>query len=261
MERRQISVRDGAFSAQTFVGGQGDPLVFLHGEGGPLGAWPPFLEALAEQYTVYAPLHPGYGRSTGVDRLEDLLDLGVYYLDFFDAIGADRPYVIGHSMGGLIAAEAASLDSRRIKKLVLVNAAGFWLDEAPIPDFPVMPPKLLRPLIFHDPESELAYQLLPNEPETDAQAILALENASTAAKFLWGLMYDPALIRRMHRIKTPTLVVWGESDRLLQPVYADEWVKHLPDARKVIITEAGHAPPNEQPDEFVRLVEEFFTAE
>src|SRR6266516_4498551 len=103
--RDQLIPANDRVTFQVKVGGQGDPLVFLHGAGGLL--WDPFLDALSERYTVYAPAMPGTANSTGLENVRDLWDLCLSYYDLFDKLGLDTPDVVGHSLGGMVAAELA----------------------------------------------------------------------------------------------------------------------------------------------------------
>src|SRR5271156_1084286 len=113
--------------------GDGPPLVFLHGAGG-LAEDSPFLPALADRWRVFAPLLPGYGDSEGAESLRDMLTVTLHSFDVLDALALDRPILVGHSMGGMIAAEMAAIAPRQVERLGLIAPAGLWLDEAPVPD-------------------------------------------------------------------------------------------------------------------------------
>src|SRR6202035_4235333 len=99
------------------------PLVFLHGAGGHTG-WIGFLDALAEDFAVYAPEHPGFGRSDDPSWLDEVGDLAYFYLDVLAALGLERVHLIGTSLGGWIAAELAVRDASRLAGLTLVGAVG-----------------------------------------------------------------------------------------------------------------------------------------
>ena len=151
MEELRVSIQAGKFTAPVQWGGAGPPLLFLHGAAGPMtGA--PFLEKLAEDFAVYAPTHPGFGCAEGIEQLDGILDLALYYLDFVDELRIESPHLVGHSLGGMLAAEMAALAPYRFARLVLVGPAGLWLDEAPIPDFFTMSPEEVLRLALHDPE-------------------------------------------------------------------------------------------------------------
>src|SRR6185295_4724875 len=118
---------------EVLEAGEGAPLLFLHGAAG-IPFWEGALPFLAREYHVYAPLLPGFGQSTGVDFLEDQLDLFLHGFDVLDALGVERPYVVGESMGGWMAAEMAALRPKEIGRLALAAPIGLWRDEAPLPD-------------------------------------------------------------------------------------------------------------------------------
>ena len=122
----ELTVKAGKFTAHVAKAGAGDPLVYLHGAFGYRG-WPEFLDLLSERFTVYAPLHPGFGETNGVESIDDLLDLTLYHVDLLDALELERPHLVGQFFGGMIAAETAALHPHRVDKLVLASPAGLWL--------------------------------------------------------------------------------------------------------------------------------------
>jgi len=136
---------------RVLEGGSGAPVVFLHSAGGLLRD-NSFLDQLAQRYSVFAPEWPGYGESTGEELLEDMLDFALHGWDLVDALGLRQPHLVGHSMGGMIAAEMACLAPRDLGKLVLVGAAGLWMDEHPIPDIFAMLPHQIAEVLFADPQ-------------------------------------------------------------------------------------------------------------
>jgi pimeloyl-ACP methyl ester carboxylesterase len=257
MEKRTIAVRGGMFKAELHQAGSGEPLLFLHGSGGPLRA--SYLDELAEQFTVYAPVHPGYGDSEGFEHIDDIIDQALYYHDFMDELGLESAHVVGHSLGGMLAAEIAALCSHRVRKLVLSNAVGLWRDDAPVLDFFVVPPDKLAEATLHDPQSEAVRAAFPPPEGTEAmiEAMYGrIQSFTAAGKFLWPIP-DRGLNRRIHRIKAPTLIIWGESDGLVPPVYAEDFQSQIRDSRVVIMKEASHMPMIEKPDEWAALVTEF----
>jgi pimeloyl-ACP methyl ester carboxylesterase len=256
-----VSVRKGSFQTCVRSAGQGDPLLFLHSAGG-LHGWPPFLERLAQTFRVIAPEHPGFGRSEGLEHLDDVIDLALYYTEFLDAMGLDQPHIVAHGLGGMIAAEVAAIVPDRISKLVLVAPLGLWLDEHPVMDFFASTPEELAAAIFHDPGAAVAKELmaLPTDPDAQLEAILErTQNLSAAGKFLWPIP-DKGLKKRLHRISAPTQLLWGASDRLVPPLYGKEFLKHLERARLTVFKGASHMLPFEQADEFVAVVTDFLLA-
>jgi pimeloyl-ACP methyl ester carboxylesterase len=253
-----VSIRNGLF--QTFVRseGEGDPLLFLHDMNGIRG-WPPFLENLARSFRVIVPDHPGFGRSVGLEHLDDVVDLALYYTEFIEAMGLEQPYLVGHSFGGMIAAEVAAIVPTITSRLVLVAPLGLWLDDAPVMDFSAATPEELATAMFHDPGTAIANELmtLPRDAAARREAVLErTKNLSAAGKFLWPIP-DKGLRKRIHRIIAPTLLLWGASDRLLPPVYGEAFLKRVPRARLTVFTAAGHMLPYEQDDDLVEVVTDF----
>lgn len=256
-DEKRVSIRDGLYEVRYFSAGQGESLLFLHGSGGL--TWGPFLDQLAENYAVTAPEHPGYGESSGLDHLEDITDLALYAGDFCDAVGIETAHVIGHSLGGMLAAEMAVVQAQYVDRLVICNAIGFWRDDAQVLDYIITPPEELMPAVFHDLESPVVLETFkPPETPEEMQDMLYERTKSfmAAGKFAWPIP-DRGLKRRIHRIKAPTLIIWGESDGLVPPVYAEDFKSGIKDSRVVIMKNTAHMPMYEQPEEFVGLVRDF----
>ena len=236
-----------------FEGGQGKPLVYLHGAGG-LDLEMNFLTALAEKHHVFAPQLPGYGDSEECAELRDMLDFTLHGWDVVDALGIKDPILVGHSMGGMIAAEMAAIAPHDVSRLVLIASAGLWLDDHPIPDlFSTMPFELPQ-YLFHDPDSG-AKAFGANLTLTDPNflQVFLVRNArqlGAAGKILFPIP-DRGLRDRLYRIKAKTLLIWGESDRLIPPVYARAFQAALPQAALVMIKEAGHMLTFEKTGEVV----------
>jgi pimeloyl-ACP methyl ester carboxylesterase len=257
MEKRIVAVRGGKFTAELHQRGSGEPLLYLHGSGGPLRAG--YLDMLAERFTVYAPVHPGYGESEGFEHIDDVIDQALYYHDFMDELGLESAHIVGHSLGGMLAAEIAALCSHRVRKLVLSNPVGLWRDDAPVLDFFVVPPDQLAAATLHDPQSEAVRAAFPPPEGTEAMIeamYTRIQSFTAAGKFLWPIP-DRGLNRRIHRIQAPTLIIWGESDGLVPPIYAEDFRSNIKDSRVVIMKEAAHMPMIEKPDEWVSLVADF----
>lgn len=250
MQERKLSVRDGMFEAQVFSEGSGPPLLFLHSVP-VIRPDAPALQRLSERYTVYAPLHPGFGESTGIEQIDDILDLATYYYDFLDAAGIDVAPVIGHGFGGMIAAEMAAMCQHRIPRLVLAAPFGLWMEEAPSPDPFTMGVSGFGAHIFIDPESEVAQHYLPppGAPPSGDLMVERTKSLASLGKFIWPLP-DKGLKKRIHRIAAPTLVLWGAQDRLNPPAYGQAFQSRLRDATLQTVPDAGHMLIVEQPDAF-----------
>jgi pimeloyl-ACP methyl ester carboxylesterase len=255
---RWVETRRGA-RTRVFEAGDGAPLVFWHGAGGLL-AQNPFLDALADRYRVLAPELPGYGESTGEELLDDMLDFTLHGWDVLETLGLERPHLVGHSMGGMIAAEMACLAPRQVGKLVLMAAAGLWIDARPIPDLFALQPHEFARYLFHDPAAGAALLTADVDP-SDAEAvrrfyIMHSRRLAMAGKILFPIP-NRGIAKRLYRVTADTLVLWGAEDRMIAPIYAARWVELITGAKASVIEGAGHMLPYEQPHAVVRAVTEF----
>lgn len=258
MKSRTIETKKGA-RCRVLEGGSGMPLVFFHGAGGLL-ADNPFLDQLAARYHVFAPELPGYGESTGEELLEDMLDFTLHGWDVVDALGLTRPHLVGHSMGGMIAAEMAAVAPHDLDRLALVAAAGLWIEEHPIPDIFALLPGQLVELLFRDPDRGQAL-LTGGVDFSDMEAFKAFylgqqRRLAMAGKILFPIP-NRRVSKRLYRVTAQTLVLWGEADRLIVPAYAQRWACLIPGAQVQTIPDAGHMLPYEQPQAFVDALARF----
>lgn len=258
MNSCMLETRPGV-KVRLFEAGSGAPLVFFHGAGGLFGQ-DPFLDRLADTYQVFAPELPGFGESSGEELLEDMQDFALHGWDVITALGLTKPHLIGHSMGGMIAAEMACLAPNDLSKLVLVASAGLWIPEEPIPDVFSFLPHEFAQYLFHDRaagEAMLTGGLNLKDPQALMEFYIGnARRMGTAGKMLFPIP-NRRLSKRLYRLTAPTLLVWGKSDRLIPPVYADRFQSYIPHAEKIVIDEAGHMLPYEQPDGFVQAVTSF----
>jgi len=258
MKTRTVETRKGA-RCRVLEGGSGMPVVFLHGAGGLL-ADNPFLDRLAARYHVFAPELPGYGESTGEELLEDMLDFTLHGWDVVAALGLGRPHLVGHSMGGMIAAEMAAVAPHDLDRLVLVAAAGLWIEEHPIPDIFALLPGQLVELLFRDPDKGQAL-LTGGVDFSDMEAFKAFylgqqRRLAMAGKILFPIP-NRRVSKRLYRVTAKTLVLWGEADRLIVPAYAERWARLIPGATVQTMPDAGHMLPYEQPETFVDALTRF----
>jgi pimeloyl-ACP methyl ester carboxylesterase len=259
---RVIPLGPGRPTVEVLEAGEGAPLLFLHGAGG-IPVWEGVLPLLAREYHVYAPLLPGFGQSAGLDLLEDQLDLFLHGFDVLEALGLDRPYVVGESMGGWMAAEMAALRPKEIGRLALAAPVGLWRDEAPVADMFGLTTQELVPYLFHDPETPAAQRMLgvaalfsERDDRTQDQVEFLLTMARgfrTAAKFLFPIP-EHGLEKRLGRIRAPTLIVWGTGDRLVPPLYARIFAEKIPAGRVEMIERAGHLIGLERPEPYAEAV-------
>lgn len=234
---------------RVIEGGEGPPLVFLHGAG---GATPedPFLAALAARHRVYAPLIPGYGDSDECPEIRDMLDFTLHTWDVVEALGLEDPILVGHSMGGMIAAEMAAVQPNDVSRLALIAPAGLWDDEHPITDLFSTMPYEMPELLFHDAAAGAAMMTAGRDVEDpnflQTYLVANARQLGMAGRILFPIP-ERGLRERLYRIKAQTVVVWGDSDRLIPPVYAHAFKKGIRGAELVSIPEAGHMVILERP--------------
>jgi pimeloyl-ACP methyl ester carboxylesterase len=231
--------------------GQGRPLLFLHPHIGFWGA-ERFVDELAKQAQVIAPFHPGFGRSELPKGTTTVDDLAYFYLDLLEQLDLRDVTVVGASFGGWIAAEIATKSCERIARLVMIGAVGIKLgerDKTDVLDIFATPRSRWEEMSFHDPAfGRRDYESLPEE-ELAAMA----RNREATALFAWNpYMYDPKLRGRLHRIRIPTLFLWGASDRFAPAAYGRRYCGEIPGAKFEEIAAAGHFPHIEQPEATAR---------
>ena len=255
-DTRTIEIRSGAVAFEVLAAGHGAPLVYFHSYY-ERSAWAPFLDLLARSFSVYAPAHPGVAGSTGVETLEDLLDLTLAYDELLGALGVDRAHLVGHSFGGMAAAELAAVFPARARSLTLVSPLGLWRDDAQPADVLILPADELAAVLWRDPASAVAVEWAAGaggDPDDIAAQVESLRRRSSMAKFAWPIP-DKGLRRRLHRIAAPTLLVWGDEDRANPVVYAEEWQRRVKGAALRLLP-GGHMVLHEAPEAAARVVVE-----
>ena len=230
-------VRD--LTVRLWRDGNGPPLVYLHGAAG-VPAWLPFFTQLTGKHEVLVPEHPGFGMSDNPSWIRNVGDVAMYYLDFLDGLGADRVHVVGHSLGGWVAAELAVRNCARLATLTLIAPAGIRIKGVLSGDNFIWSPDELARNLFYDPSfAEKMLAQVPSEEEAD----LALTNRFMAAKLGWEpRWFNPALERWLHRVTVPTLVLWGADDKIMPSKYSELWAARVPHAKVDVIPQCGHLP-------------------
>jgi pimeloyl-ACP methyl ester carboxylesterase len=254
VETTTVSVRGGKWNPPVYRKGSGEILLYFHGAGGMNRGWTPDLEALSEHYDVIAPVHPGWDDTPGLDEIDDVHDLVVYYQDFCDAMGLKNFNLMGHSVGGLFAAEFAAARPDMVKKLVLIAPVGLWMDETPVTDIFTLLPNELPGVIFGDLSNPVIPQLFKppaNDDEAAEAMYLQLTNFSAAGKFMWPIP-DKGLKKRIHRIAAPTLLIWGDQDKLTPPAYAQLFASKIARSQIAMVKGSGHMVALENTPEFAR---------
>jgi pimeloyl-ACP methyl ester carboxylesterase len=254
---RALPLRGGRFEVDLLEDGAGPALLYLHGTFGRRED--ALIARLARSRRVLAPAHPGYGGTTGAEHLSDLHDLIYYYLDLLDHLALRDLALVGHGLGGMFAAELAAVQPERFARLVLLAPLGLWDPDHPVLDFFAAEPERLAAALYHDPTSPAARATAAVPAEDSRYVTYVLERAkamATAASYLWPIP-NRGLSRRLHRVAAPTLLLWGESDGLCPPAYGRAFQAAIPGSELVVLPDAGHMLPVEQPEQVAALIERF----
>ncbi len=245
----------GRHSLDGSVAGAGPPLLFLHG-GDYVSQNAAFLDRLARHWRVTAPRHPGFGHSERPEGFRTVHDLAYLYLDWIDRQPSDV-VLVGSSFGGWIALEMCVRSVERIGRLVLVDTLGVKFggrEERDIADIHALPEDERHRRTFFDPERALPDYAALGEDELTA---IARDRSATALYGWRPYMHDPGLRQWLHRVRAPTLVLWGDNDGIVSPDYGKKLSAELPDARFELIAQAGHYPQIERPDAVADAIEHF----
>lgn len=252
MQHTEVDVRGCKLHLRR--GGQGEPLMFLHGAQG-LNGHEPGLELLAANFDVIAPDHPGFGTSDLSDLVDDIGDLALFYLDLLDVLGLDQVHLVGQCIGGWLALEIAIRTTERIKSLVVVNSAGLRVKGVPRADMFVCSENELLKLLFTDKGA--AEWIASWRASPDREDIYD-RNRAAAARYAWSpRLCNPKLDRWLHRIDVPTHIIWGEEDRVIPPAYASALKELIAGATVATLPSCAHMPHIEQPQAFAAEVSRF----
>jgi len=247
--------------------GSGAPLLYLHGFADVHSvkeSWLPFHEQSAKTARVIAPAHPGCAQSDENKDIDTVEDVVFHYLEVIDALKLDQFDLVGHCVGGWIAAELAVRHPEKIRKLVLIGASGLFVEGALIGDiFMNAQPELgeryatLREMLFANANQANALEMFPDgkgeiEDEVRRYQMLRL---SSRIGFKPPYFYNRPLRNRLHRITSPTLVIWGEKDGFVPRSHGETYAELIPNSGELkIIAGAGHSAHVEKPEETSRLV-------
>jgi pimeloyl-ACP methyl ester carboxylesterase len=250
----------GQVSLEISLAGEGQPLLFLHG-GEYFAQNQDFLDRLARRRRVLVPRHPGFGGSERPDGFRTVHDLAYLYLDLLEQQHLNDVVLVGSSLGGWIALEMCVRSVERIGRIALIDTLGVKFggrEQRDIADVYALPADEVLRRTFFAPE-----RAAPDYTRLDDAEVASIAS-DRAATVLYGwrpYMHDPDLRRWLHRVRVPSLVIWGQGDGIVSPDYGEKLCRSLPDARFELISEAGHYPHIERPDPVADAIERFALAE
>jgi pimeloyl-ACP methyl ester carboxylesterase len=233
-EKRQV----GHAEITMLRGGEGAPLLFFHGAGTAVGF--DFAATWTGDHEVLLPYHPGFGPSPVDPEVHEVRELVPHYLQLLDDLSITQVDVVGHSLGGWIAAQLAVHAPERIRRLVLACPAGLRVPEHPTADLFAMRPEVMLASLTTRPE------VLGRPEDMTIDSIVAQYRENTSlARLIWERNYDRSLQRWLCRITMPTLLLWGSQDQIIPVQQARAWESGMPNARTVIVEDGGHLLFNE----------------
>lgn len=246
---REFTIDVGGEPTTVRRGGDGPPLLFLHGEGATSG-WRAAHDELARTHTVFAPVLPGFGGTDLPDWLDGVDDLAFHLVDTIVALGLQRPLVVGESIGAWAALSLAIHRPDLLTGVVAIGALG--LRNPDMADLFIQPgPDVVRMLSNTLPADVVD----PLTGDADAATALWCDQAAQA-RLMWKRPYDRTLERRAHHLTCPVLVVWGAEDRLL-PLAHGQRLAELVGARFVTMERAGHLATVDAPAAVAHAVTTF----
>jgi pimeloyl-ACP methyl ester carboxylesterase len=219
----------------VLTAGAGDPLVFFHGAGTVTGF--DALLPLAERFRLVVPYHPGFGPSADDTSVDEIHDYRRHYLDLLDELGIGEFALAGQSMGGWLAANFAVDHTERVKRLVLAAPLGLRVEDHPTTDIFSIPGDEVLGYLTADMSVFEGHVPMPPTPEFLADRY---RESTSAARLLWARPYDLKLERWLHRLTMPTLILWGDADRLIPPEQAPLWAELIPGAELKVLPGVGH---------------------
>ena len=228
--------------------GNGPAVLALHGAATIEGQ--EWARGLADRFRVYLPFHPGFGESGPAPHICGMQDMIVHYLRLIAALGLDQPHLMGHSMGGWMAAEIAAVAGEKFARLVLNAPAGLNHPDHRGTDLSKIAPLDRAPYLAH--RTEVAARYFPGGALAPPlqQFIAAREREGEALSNIrkaHGGMGHPNLRRWLSRIPNETLILWGDRDRVALASQADIWAREIPRARIHIVRGVGHFAMQEDP--------------
>jgi pimeloyl-ACP methyl ester carboxylesterase len=233
--------------------GTGRPVLILHGGGGPFTV-AGLAGHLAETMHTIVPTHPGWNGTDRPEWFSGIDDLAMAYLHYLEDNDLRNVLVIGSSMGGWIGSEMAVRDGAgRITGLVLIDGVGIKVDAHPIRDFFALDARGVARYAWHDADR---FYVDPATVPAE-QAARTKANMATMRVIAGTSMNDPKLMRRLARVRIPTLAIWGDSDGIVTPAYGAAFAGAFQNGRLEVIKDAGHLPQIEQPAATFAVIDAF----
>jgi pimeloyl-ACP methyl ester carboxylesterase len=252
MHNSSVEVR--GHKVRTFEAGNGPTILYLHSFNGL--AWSPLLERLSRKHRVIAAEHPGFGHSPMPEWMMGINDLALFYLDLLDALDLKTVHLVGHAVGGWIAAELAVRNTSRLASLTLLAPAGVVVPDVSIADVFLIPTEDLLRRQVYDPATPATAEWLREQMATEIDIVL--QNRAALARIGWSpRLHDPQLPYWLHRIDVPSLLVWGEEDSIVPFACHQPYVDAMKGLELMRLPKVGHALQAERPADVAERIASF----
>lgn len=253
------TVRVGELTVSYFTGGRGRPLLYLHGLPG-WGRWESHHMTLGITHLVYAPQLPGWPEGPIPPGITSVQDYAHVMARFLGTVGMHTVDLVGHSFGGWIALYLAAEYAERVSRLVLVDAMGADVPDAPMANLERLDEEAFARAAFAQTGEVVIrgdFGGVREDVRTGQEFVRQWKSGAIVASLVRGRYTDPDLMCRLKTIAATTLIVWGREDQIVPWRHGEVLASAIPRARLVVLDGAGHTPMREKRETFQRLVHEF----
>jgi pimeloyl-ACP methyl ester carboxylesterase len=245
----------GGVKTNVYIGGKGEPLLWLPGAGAQTPELPIYKE-LVKKFKVYLVDHPGFNDSERPEWLRDFDDYNYFYRDFLNFFSIDKAHIIGHSFGGRVAIEFAISHPERVKSLILISPGGLYVKGVKTLDLFMMSQQESMKLLFYN--DCFTESLLKSVP-TDRDLEIAAKNLTTVARLSWERAFNPKFPRLLRYIEAPTCLIWGKEDKLLSVEHGRIFQQHIKGSVLHELEECGHIPYVEKQEQCIKIISDFLS--
>jgi pimeloyl-ACP methyl ester carboxylesterase len=257
-ELETTSVTVNGHAMRVLSKGNGPKVGFLAGLAG-VPRWTRFLDLLAETHRVVVPSLPGFPGAMGHEDLDHLLDWLAATLDLIEASGLEGCDLVGSSIGAMLALEIAAMAPNTVGRLALLSPLGLHDDREPIPHIWARRSADLLSYLCVDTEALAALQSAPEGSDAVEWSLAMARATSAGARLMWP-MCELGLVKRLHRVRQPTMLIWGGKDRILGPLYESLFRDSLRcPVESVRLGDAGHLIDIDAPKQAAECVHRFLS--
>jgi pimeloyl-ACP methyl ester carboxylesterase len=250
MREEKILVR--GIETNYKIGGEEENLLILHGWNGSSDSWRKIIEILEIKYKVICPDFPGFGKTKIPEKAWDLNDFVEWLEEFTEKLNLKEFFLLGHSFGGRVAIRFSISYSEKVKKLILVSSAGIkpeWgLKEKIIFQISKIGNAIFSKnhfFRFRDGARNLFYRIARIKDYSKAKGVMR----ETMKKIV-----EEDLLPELPKIKTETLILWGEKDKIIPLKYAYLFKEKIKNSKLKILPKIGHSPHLEDPEKLAEVL-------